>query len=151
MDRINELIERIGYVLVESVPENDWTRIYFLLNSISSYGQAKATYFRGDGSSQTYAARVRNKNGRSDHASDLARKLRDEMYKHAPDKGAWFIMKMVITSDRDFKAHFDYYAKPDFSIQIDDVDYVRDYQAYPRSKEIMPPWLFEILSRNRIV
>jgi hypothetical protein len=150
MDDVSKLIERIGMIHVQSVPLADWDEINFVSQALVTLGESQSSFTR-QGVATTYAARVPHSKSSSDYASSLALELRKAMYDFSPEKGAWFGMKMTIKASGDFDVNFDYESRPKFSIEMDDEDFIKDYRAFPRPKEILQAWLFEILSRNKIL
>jgi len=59
-------------------------------------------------------------------------------------------MEMRIYKDDKVDIHFDYKNKPVFSIPLEDLDFIKDYQRFPGDKEVIPDWLLGILVRNNI-
>lgn len=135
---------------VKSVPEGGWDQIHFKALALVTYSESDSSFLR-DGNQNSFVARIHNQNGKREYASSLALELREAMFTVSPEKGAWFYMRMVIKADGKFDVNFDYDTKPEFSITMDDTDFVKDYQRFPRDKAIMPTWLLDILSRNKIM
>jgi hypothetical protein len=150
MDNVSKLIERIGMIHVQSVPVEDWEEINWTMNILVTYAQATSSY-RRQGVETSYVARISRDKGSQEYAADLGPQLRQVMYEVSPEKGAWFAMKMTIKASGDFDVNFDYESRPQFSIEMDDEDFIKDYKAFPRGKEMLPGWLHEILLRNKVI
>jgi FKBP-type peptidyl-prolyl cis-trans isomerase (trigger factor) len=57
---------------------------------------------------------------------------------------------LTILPSGNFNIQFEYEIKPEFSIPLEDSDFIKDYQKFPRSKDYIPEWLRVILERNQI-
>ncbi len=133
MDDVSKLIERIGMVHVQSVPSADWDEINFVSQSVITLCESESSFTR-QGVVTTYAARTSRGTNSREYASSLALELRKAMYNVSPEKGAWFGMKMAIKANGVFDVNFDYDAKPVFSIEMDDKDFIKEYQAFSEGK-----------------
>lgn len=141
---VQVLIEKMAADILLSTPDDfPWERIEFANGVVGENSQAECyTVFEGtetflllDFSSSEY------------RLLDLPFELREAMYKQAPEKGAWYTMKMTITKDGKFSVSFDYENQPAF-YSLEDADYIEDHQNFPCDEKFVPAWLREILERK---
>jgi hypothetical protein len=150
MEVIDNLIKRIGKSILEGVPKNsEWATIKFSMKILITYSESNAKRITND-SEDTFSVVFKDENGRESFP-DTTWLLREAMYSTAPEKGAWFSMEMIIKRDGKFELKFDYDNKPEFSIPLDDEDFVKDFRKFPRTNDTMPKWLFDILKRSNAV
>ena len=146
---INELIKRIKNDILNSIPENqsNWEYVNFRLKVLITYSESKSIIFIDD-SQKSISVSFRDEKGRLIFP-DTTWQLREVMYNLTPEKGAWYSMEMTILPSGNFNLQFEYEIKPEFSILLSDLDFIKDFQKFPRIKEFIPEWLDEILKRNQ--
>ncbi len=147
---VNDLIKKIGIDILKSITENQnhWEYINFKLKVLITYSESKAIVFI-DNSQKSLSVSFRDEYGRLVFP-DTTWQLRELMYNLATEKGAWYSMEMTILPSGNFNLQFEYEIKPEFSIPLSDLDFIKDFQKFPREKAYIPEWLDEILKRNKI-
>jgi hypothetical protein len=150
MIEINKLIEQVGKSILKSIPENQnhWEYINFKQKILITYSESQSIFFI-DNLQKTFSVSFRDELGKR-FFPDVTWQLREAMYDLAPDKGAWYSMDLTILPSGNFNIQFEYEIKPEFSIPLEDSDFIKDYQKFPRSKNYIPEWLRVILERNQI-
>lgn len=150
MTTINQLISEIGIISVKSVPpDSKWDKIVFSINILITYSENTTEFYNKEEVKGTLG-RYTDEHGKRISSSNTAWQLREEMYRESSENGAWYFMEMTILPEGKFHIQFNYDNRPEFSIPLDDSDFVKDYQKFPRSNECMPEWLREIIERNQI-
>ena len=145
MEKINELIDKIASITVKSIPNYyNWEKVEFSIKILISYSENNTKFIQGVDQKGTLG-RCENDKGEKIYSGDIAWLLRERMYDLAKEKGAWYSMIMEITSNGSFTVNFDYDTKPKFSIPIEDIDFIKDFQKFPRLQEFIPDWLNKIL------
>jgi hypothetical protein len=134
---------------VPSEKLSNWEYISFRLKILATYSERVAFLFANN-SQKTFSVSFKDELGRL-RAKDTTWQLRELMYNLAPEKGAWYSMEMTILPNGNFNLHFEYEIKPEFSIPLSDLDFIKDFQKFPREKAYIPEWLTEILERNQII
>jgi len=147
---MNEIINLIGKVALSSVPTQNWELIVLKSKNLLTYAESPSLYFE-NGIQKSFLGSTKFSDGRTLYIQDLQIQLREETYKQNPGKGAWYSMEMKISKDGQFDIRFDYDTKPEFSIPLEDSDFIKDYQRFPRDTESTPEWLNEILKSNNII
>ena len=148
-NEINELIQEVGRMAVQSVPSNDWTSIKLIRRRISTYGEFDVLFFGawGDEPKQTGMKDKHLPAGKRTHNTlDALRKL---MYDQDPPLGAWYTCVMTISKQNDFDVKFDYDNKPEWEHQPVEEEYAEDFKQFPRKSETIPSWLMPILIKFR--
>ncbi|UZR99398.1 immunity protein YezG family protein [Chondrinema litorale] len=138
-DSVDNIITELGYYLVKSVPTPNWDKIEVISEIITLTSQTSSVYFNGDS--------VIDFLGGNTNLIDKLKRLRAEMYKLSPNKGAWYTIKIIIFSSGDFDISYDYDNKPDFNYQPNDELYRLDFKEFPRDENSTPEWLKEILNK----
>ena len=76
---------------------------------------------------------------------------RKEMYMYYPKEGAWFSLKMVITSNNSYNLDFNYDNWDEIPSYFQELDWILSfYTKFPRSKEYTPLWLRKIVGRRKL-
>lgn len=149
MEKVNELIKKIAETTLKSIPVDfDWEFAVYSSSILITYSESSSKIVKGD-IEKSLSVKFRDENGKAMHPNPVWQ-LREAMYNDAPKKGAWFSMEMRISKERKFDIRFDYENKPVFSIPLEDLDFIKDYQKFPRDKELIQDWLLEILVKNNI-
>ena len=76
---------------------------------------------------------------------------RKEMYMYYPKEGAWFSLKMVITSNNSYNLDFNYDNWDEIPSYFQELDWILSfYTKFPRSKEYTPLWLRKIVGSKKL-
>ena len=143
MNEVNDLIKKIGNTIVNSIPDDfDWVMARYNIKILITYSQSGGTAIDKNGNELSLSP-----NFKPIHPN-FSWQLREAIYNHDPGKGAWYEMDMNITRDGKFDIKFDYDQKPGFNIPLEDLDYIKDHQKFPRTEEVTPIWLKEILDKK---
>jgi hypothetical protein len=149
MKQIDDLIKKIGQCIVGSIPINlDWDFVKYSTSILITYSESQG-FVTKNGNEKSISVKFKDENGKAIHPN-FVWQLREAMYETAPNKGAWYSMDMQINKNGKFDIKFDYNNKPNFSIPIEELDFIRDYEKFPRQGEIIPDWLNKILTENNI-
>ncbi|KQB99547.1 hypothetical protein [Pedobacter sp. Hv1] len=142
---IQELIEKIGQSTIYNIPVNNWDKVVVEFVGLSTYNELVANYFVNEVKGRSFDPNYPG-------TPPLERvhrkfvKLRQKMYALAPEKGAWYSVRMEINADGDFTLNYNYDERPDFEIEPDQVEYRIDLEKFPREKSLVPSWLTAIVN-----
>lgn len=120
---------------IKKIPSENWENISINICAIRKFIEVKAFYQEG-GKSISFGADI----------AFEALDLRAEMYKVAPEKGAWFSAFFTIEYNGKFHTHFEYDEKPKFDIEPVKAKYIDDLQTFPRQEHLIPQWLKDIVN-----
>ncbi|MCX2429262.1 MULTISPECIES: immunity protein YezG family protein [unclassified Pedobacter] len=142
MDITNNLINEIIQISNSNIPSDDWDNFTLNIYAINKMISVKSFY---------------EKNGEiisfdpEENGEDVTlkiKKLREELYKLSPNKGAWYTCIITVTSDGKFNIDFDYDEKPEFKYDPSPDKFIDDLKVFPRDKDLVPEWLNDILLKN---
>ncbi|RNL55850.1 immunity protein YezG family protein [Pedobacter jejuensis] len=144
MEIINNLVEEIAQTVFDNVPVDNWNKVIVQTSILSTYVELTATYYINDVKGKSFDPNYEN--APEEKTVDyLFIKLREEMYKLSPNKGAWYNVELVISEDGDFEINYDYDNKPNFEMEPDKEEYVIDNQEFPRDEASTPSWLTPLI------
>ena len=148
-DNIQEMIQHIGQLALNSISDNKWEWVKLESKAIRSYAEFDVSYLNEE---KNLVPKFILLNDREldydERASPSFEKLRQLMYNEAPFRGAWYTAVMTVTSVGKFDMEFEYEAKPKFKYLPVDEAFAQDFQHFPRNEESTPDWLKEIVQKH---
>ena len=148
-DDIQDLLQHIGQLGFNSLPDEKWNTIILTVRAIAPYAELNASYVHNEKQFVPLTFFIKDRHLEYDEqAAHSFEKLRQLMYDQAPFRGAWYTAVMTITSNGKFDTEFEYDNKPAFDYESEDEGYVRDFQHFPRNEDSTPDWLKEIVQQH---
>lgn len=135
MNTIEKHLTIVCEKAIEKTPSENWEKISINICAIRKFIEVKA-FYKEEGNFISFG---------SDVAFE-ALKLREEMYRVAPEKGAWFSAFFTIQNDGQFHTHFEYDEKPKFDVEPVKAKYIDDLKIFPRQEHLIPQWLKDIVN-----
>ncbi|WP_172916164.1 hypothetical protein [Capnocytophaga canimorsus] len=135
MNTIEKHLTELCKKAIGEVSSEYWENISINITAIRKFVEVKAFY--------------EEKGNFISFGSDVAfeaLKLREEMYKLSPEKGAWFSVFLTIESNGQFHTHFEYDEKPKFDIEPSKEKYIDDLKTFPREEHLISQWLKDIIN-----
>lgn len=132
-----ERVEDIAKAFTTSAPEG-WVQIEVEAPSISEVTGYTAVATLPDAERCSFYIEDRRL---ALEAIRTIQQLRRSMAAQNADGGAWFTMKLDISSDGKFAAEFDYDSAPEFDFEISRESLLADLAEFPRSADHVPDWL----------
>ena len=140
MDITNNLINQIIQISNSNISSENWDRFTINVYALNKMISIKAFYEKS-GEIVSFDPEA---NG--EDISLKVKKLREEMYKLSPDKGAWYTGIISVTSEGKFNIDFDYDGKPEFKYEPNADKFINDLDTFPREKNLIPDWLNNIIT-----
>lgn len=130
---VNEILLSV----VDNVSSDEWENVSLNVCALNKMISLKSFYeVRGDFVSF-------DPEGNGNDVTMKIKKLREEMYQSAPDKGAWFSAMFTIPRNGKFQTFFEYDKKPEFKYEPSVDKFVDDLKTFPREERLIPEWLKE--------
>lgn len=142
-EEIEKLLNEIGGMILETLPEVQWTKITIEFKVISTFASLKGYYLIGE-LQKSFNPQSAVSPG-EDNLTTKFIKLREATYELSSQKGAWYTAVYEITPPGRFNVQYDYDQKPKFKYEPSPDQYVEDAKRFPRSEDLTPDWLKEIL------
>lgn len=135
MNTIEKYLTELCEKAIGEVSSEYWENISINICAIRKFIEVKA-FYEEEGNFISFG---------SDVAFE-ALKLREEMYRLSPEKGAWFSAFFTIQSNGQFHTHFEYDEKPEFDVEPSKEKYIDDLKTFPREEHLVPQWLKDIVN-----
>ncbi|MCX2495269.1 DUF600 family protein [Pedobacter sp. PF22-3] len=140
MDTTNNLINQIIQISNSNISSDNWDSFTINIFAINKMISIKA-FYEENGQIVSFDPEA---NG--EDITLKVKKLREEMYKLSPDKGAWYSSIISVNGDGKFNINFDYDEKPEFKYEPSPDKFIDDLNTFPREKGLIPDWLNNIIS-----
>jgi hypothetical protein len=140
MNTTENLLQEICRKIINNIPSPTWENAslnIYALNKMLSF----VSLYEEKG---VFTSFDPEENG--DDITLLIKKLREEMYKLAPNKGAWYTAYITILKSGQYQTNFDYDSKPEFKYEPSKDKFIDDSIAFPREENFIPNWLKEIIN-----
>ena len=135
MNAVEEGLNEITSSVIENIPSTTWENASLSICALNKMISIKS-FYEDNGNFISFDP--------EDNGTDVTlkiKKLREEMYKTAPDKGAWFSAMVTIMKDGKYKSFFDYDSEPEFKYVPSTDKFVDDLKTFPRMEGLIPDWL----------
>ena len=140
MDITNNLINQIIQISNSNISSDNWDSFTINIFAINKMISIKA-FYEASGEIVSFDPEA---NG--EDITLKVKKLREEMYKLSPDKGAWYTSIISVTNEGKFNIDFDYDEKPEFKYEPTPDKFIDDLNTFPREKDLIPDWLNNIIA-----
>ncbi|SUJ04695.1 Uncharacterised protein [Sphingobacterium spiritivorum] len=139
METIENNINQIVSSTIDNIPTDQWDSCSLTICALHKMIAIKA-FYEADGKFISFDPEA--------NGNDITMKiktLREEMYKIAKDKGAWYTGMFTIVRNGHFDSFFDYDNKPPFKYEPAKDKFLDDLSTFPRKAELMPEWLMSMV------
>ncbi|RKT57637.1 hypothetical protein [Saccharothrix australiensis] len=128
--RHDELLQRIGGLLLAAVPE-DFRRVDLLVRMTVAVQDLALTVYRPDGSTPEVLP--------PEGLTAAFREMREVLYQ--PGRGTWFSCRCVVNAPARIDITYNFDHDPLFAPPVPATDFARDLAAFPRDDAFIPDWL----------
>lgn len=146
---VNDQLKAIERIAIDTVPDHEWQKIFVTASAVETYKEFDAQYIKTGQDEATsfdiYDLDYVNDDLDNNDVMEFIQKLRDDIYKDKPNRGAFYSVKVEISKDKDPILWVDYDSKPTFEGDVPDKYFIKDLKIYPREPKYIPEWLSAIL------
>jgi len=142
-------IEYVAYTAIEYVPVEEWAKIQVVCKNVNMTTECFCMYWlKGQAEFEDYFEPDEYL-----EEEDTIREMLDDiklaMSHQTPEEGSWLCATVNISPDGSYDYAFDYDEEPEFEDEfLDDEDWLKEWEYFPRTRQYMPDWWLTIMERN---
>ena len=137
MYTVEESLNEISLSVIDNIPSDNWENVSLNVCALNKMIAIK-TFYEEQGNFLSF-----DPEGNGNDITMKIKKLREDMYQSAPNKGAWFSAMFTISNNGKFQTFFDYDEKPEFKYEPSTDKFIDDLKTFPREEKLIPEWLKE--------
>jgi hypothetical protein len=149
----DDQMDYIASTAIEYVPVEKWTKIRLTFKDINLVTEFTSKYWVNDVEEEFEYFEPDEYLEEDYEISPVFDDMKLALGDTLPGHGSFFSVTIDITPDEVYKYSFDYENLPEYEFEneeLNDADFVKEYEYYPRIRKNIPEWWLKILERNKV-